>query len=137
MNFGLWTLDFFYGRRMTQGYQLDHLLSQRHLKHKILETETFLFDFGLGLGTWDLARPPPPPICKKIKGLECTHDFSCSSFIHSKLVLCTQPQMLLHINVTVALLVKCTFRYLFIQNIGKNKLEGRAQPFKNVKLKKK
>ena len=52
---------------MTQGYQLDHSLSQKlfkHffdnvlLKHEILETAQnpnssfpFLFDFGLGLGT--------------------------------------------------------------------------------------
>ena len=26
-------MDFFYGLRMTQGYQLDHSLSQRLLKH--------------------------------------------------------------------------------------------------------
>ena len=30
---GLWTLDFFYVLRMTQGYQLNHSLSQRLLKH--------------------------------------------------------------------------------------------------------
>ena len=29
----LWTLYFFYGMRKTQGYQLDHSLSQRLLKH--------------------------------------------------------------------------------------------------------
>ena len=33
LDFGLWTLDFFYGLRMTQGYQLDHSLSQRLLKN--------------------------------------------------------------------------------------------------------
>ena len=33
LDFGLWTLDFFYGLRMTQGYQLDHSLPQRLLKH--------------------------------------------------------------------------------------------------------
>ena len=27
------TLDFFYGLRMTQGYQLNHSISQRPLKH--------------------------------------------------------------------------------------------------------
>ena len=30
---GLWTLDFFYRLWMTQGYQLDHSLSQRLSKH--------------------------------------------------------------------------------------------------------
>ena len=30
---GLWTLDFFYGLWMTQGYQLDQSLSQRLFKH--------------------------------------------------------------------------------------------------------
>ena len=37
LDFNLWTLDFFYELRMTQGYQLDHSLSQRLLKrlHKI------------------------------------------------------------------------------------------------------
>ena len=33
LDFGLLTLDFFYGLRMTQGYQLDHSLLQRLLKH--------------------------------------------------------------------------------------------------------
>ena len=33
LGFGLLTLDFFYGLRMTQGYQLDHSLLQRLLKH--------------------------------------------------------------------------------------------------------
>ena len=33
LEFGLWTLDFFYELRMTQGYQLDHSLSKRLLKH--------------------------------------------------------------------------------------------------------
>ena len=33
LDLGLWTLDCFYGLRMTQGYQLDHSLSQRLLKH--------------------------------------------------------------------------------------------------------
>ena len=33
LDFELWTLDFFYELRMTQGYQLDHSLSQRLLKH--------------------------------------------------------------------------------------------------------
>ena len=33
LDFGLWTLDFFYGLRMTQGYQVEHSLSQRLLKH--------------------------------------------------------------------------------------------------------
>ena len=33
LDFDLWTLDFFYELRMTQGYQLDHSLSQRLLKH--------------------------------------------------------------------------------------------------------
>ena len=33
LDFGLWILDFFYGLRMTQGYQLDHSISQRLLKH--------------------------------------------------------------------------------------------------------
>ena len=32
LDFGLWTLDFFYGLRMTQGCQLDHSLSQRLLQ---------------------------------------------------------------------------------------------------------
>ena len=33
MDFGLWSLDFFYGLRMTKHYQLDHLLlSLRLLK---------------------------------------------------------------------------------------------------------
>ena len=37
LDFGfLWTLDFFYGLRMTQGYQLDHSLSQRLLKISLL-----------------------------------------------------------------------------------------------------
>ena len=30
LDFGLWTLDFFYGLRMTQSYQLNHPLSKRH-----------------------------------------------------------------------------------------------------------
>ena len=72
----LWTLDFFYGLRMTQDYQLDHSLSQRLLNYffdnvllehvgliqKILETAQtpnssfhFLCDLGLGLGTWTRA----------------------------------------------------------------------------------
>ena len=33
LNVGFWTLDFFYGLWMTQGYQLDHSLSQRLLKY--------------------------------------------------------------------------------------------------------
>ena len=33
LNFGLWTFNFFYGLRMTQGYQLDHSKSQRLLKY--------------------------------------------------------------------------------------------------------
>ena len=33
LDFELWTLDFFYELRMTQGYQLDHSLSQRLVKH--------------------------------------------------------------------------------------------------------
>mgnify|MGYP007048719944 CR=1 FL=1 len=33
LDFGLWTLDFFYGLRMTQDYQQDLFLSQRLLKH--------------------------------------------------------------------------------------------------------
>ena len=33
LDFGLWSLDFFYGLRMTKGYQLDHSLSQRLLKY--------------------------------------------------------------------------------------------------------
>ena len=33
LDFGLWTLDFFYGLRMTQDNQLDLSLSQRLLKH--------------------------------------------------------------------------------------------------------
>ena len=36
MHSGLWTLDFFYGMRMTQGYQLDHSLSKR-LDNVLLE----------------------------------------------------------------------------------------------------
>ena len=32
-DFGSWTLDFFYGLRMTQCYQLDRSLSQRFLRH--------------------------------------------------------------------------------------------------------
>ena len=32
LHFVLLSLDFFYGLRMTQGYQLDHSLSQRLLK---------------------------------------------------------------------------------------------------------
>ena len=33
LEFGYKTLDFFYGLRMTKGYQLDHSLSLRLLKH--------------------------------------------------------------------------------------------------------
>ena len=33
LDFLSWTLDFFYGLRMTQCYQLDHSLSQRLLKN--------------------------------------------------------------------------------------------------------
>ena len=34
LDLGLWTLNFFYGLRMTSGfYQQDHSLSQRLLKH--------------------------------------------------------------------------------------------------------
>ena len=54
LDFGLWTLDFFYRLRMTQGYQLGHSLSQRLLKHffdnVLLEHVELHWVGGVGVG---------------------------------------------------------------------------------------